>query len=287
MTPTPRVRDDAAFLTTARSLLFVPGDRPDRFAKAGASDADAIVLDLEDAVAPDAKPQAREHVGGWLRGHAAAHVTAVVRINAAGTDAHEDDVAAARRLGRPVMLPKAEDPAHITRVVRELGGTVPLVALIETAAGVLRAPEICAVPGVVRIAFGSVDLAAQLGVAHTDREAMRHARATLVLASAAAGLAPPVDGVTTAVDDPDAVRSDAAYARRLGLAGKLCVHPRQVPAVHEAFAPTREELRWAREVVASASDGAVTVLDGAMVDKPVVDRARRLLAAADPPVQST
>lgn len=277
--PPPSVRDDTVSLATARSLLFVPGDRPDRFAKAAASGADAIVLDLEDAVAPGAKRRARDHVGDWLG--AAVPTTAVVRINAAGTDWHDDDVEAARSLGRPVMLPKAEDPAHIARVVRDLGGTVPLVALIETAAGVLRAPEICAVPGVVRVAFGSVDLATQLGVEHTDCEAMRHARATLVLASAAAGLAPPVDGVTTAVDAIDTVRADAAYARRLGLAGKLCVHPRQVPAVHEAFAPTPEQLRWAREVVTSASGGAVTVLDGAMVDKPVVDRARRLLAAAE------
>lgn len=257
-------------VAAARSLLFVPGDRPDRFDKAVASGADLVVLDLEDAVAPERKAAAREFVRDWLAG---GH-PALVRVNAHGTPWSADDLAMVHATGAALMVPKAEDPARLAvhRTVQ--------VPLIETALGVLRAGELCAVPGVVRPAFGSIDLAAQLGVDPADREALRHARATLVLAAAAASVAPPVDGVTTAVNDTGAVRDDTAYAARLGFSGKLCVHPGQVTAVHEALAPTPGQVRWAREVVEAAAGNAVVVLDGNMIDKPVVDRARRLLVRA-------
>lgn len=173
----------------SRSFLFVPGDRPDRFAKAAASGADVVVLDLEDAVAPGRKEQAREHVRHWLSGGN----RAVVRINAAGTPWHDDDVAAVGA-AVAVMVPKAEEPL-------DLG--VPTIPLIETAAGVLNAVAICAGKCVLRPALGSVDLAAQLGVDHRSHEALRHARSDLVLAAAAAGCGAPIDGVTTALDSPD------------------------------------------------------------------------------------
>ncbi|MFE4963815.1 HpcH/HpaI aldolase/citrate lyase family protein [Streptomyces sp. NPDC056660] len=259
-----------ASVAAARSLLFVPGDRPDRFAKAAASGADLVVLDLEDAVAPERKATAREFVRDWLAGGRAA----LVRINAHGTPWYEDDLAMAQDAGAPLMVPKAEDPERLA------GHRTVQVPLIETALGVLRARELCAVPGVVRPAFGSIDLAAQLAVNPADREALHHARATLVLAAAAASVAPPVDGVTTAVNDTEAARDDTVYAARLGFSGKLCVHPGQVAVVHEALAPTPGEVRWAREVVEAAAGNTVAVLGGNMIDKPVVDRARRLLVRA-------
>ncbi|WP_062429897.1 HpcH/HpaI aldolase/citrate lyase family protein [Herbidospora daliensis] len=248
-----------------RAALFVPGDRPDRFAKAAAAGADTIILDLEDAVAPAAKPAAREHVRAWLAGGG----PGLVRINARGTEWHDDDVALVTEFGCPVMIPKAESAADV------FGTAYPL---IETAAGLFNVREICAAPGVVRPAFGGVDLAAQLGVSPDDRTALLHARSVLVLAAAAAGTAAPLDGVTTDLTSDDRVREDAQHAAALGFGGKLCVHPRQVGPVLAAFTPSEEDLAWAREVLA-ASTGGVGVVGGRMVDKPVVDRARRLLSA--------
>ncbi|WP_061297534.1 HpcH/HpaI aldolase/citrate lyase family protein [Herbidospora cretacea] len=249
-----------------RAALFVPGDRPDRFAKAAAAGADEIILDLEDAVAPAAKTAAREEVRAWLSGGG----SGIVRINARGTAWHAGDVALVREFGCPVMIPKAEAAADV------FGTAYPL---IETATGLLHAREICAAPGVVRPAFGSVDLAAQLGVDPADRTALWHARSLLVLAAASAGVGPPLDGVTTDLTSPETLREDAAHAASLGFGGKLCVHPEQVAPVLAAFTPSAEDLAWAREVMA-ASTGGVAVVRGQMVDKPVVDRARRMLRTA-------
>ncbi|WP_431873539.1 HpcH/HpaI aldolase/citrate lyase family protein [Amycolatopsis sacchari] len=257
------------FVAHARTFLFVPGHRPDRFPKAHA---DVVVLDLEDAVGPDQKVAAREHVRAWLAG---GH-PAMVRINPPGTPWHEEDLALAVEHGCPVMLPKAEDPA----VLAALGVSAGVVPLVETAAGIARAAEVCAAPGVVRPAFGSVDLAAQLGVDHRSHEALRYARSALVVAAAAAGRAAPVDGVTTALDDEDALVADLEHALTLGLTAKLCVHPRQVPVVHRRLAPTPEEVAWARGVLAAAEDGSVAVFEGQMIDRPVVLRAQAVLARA-------
>lgn len=253
-------------IESARTLLFVPGSRPDRFAKAAAAGADGVVLDLEDAVAPPDKAAARAHVVAWLsEGN-----TAVVRVNAVGTRWHADDVAAVRDLAAVVMLPKAER-------VSDLDGLPAVLPLIETARGIAAAGVLCGVSTVVRPAFGSIDLAAELGVDPNSRTALLHARSALVLAAAAAGCAPPMDGVTTALDDADAVRRDTEHAVELGFTGKLCVHPRQIAPVHDALRPSEDELRWARAVLAASSGDAVAV-DGQLVDRPVLLRAERLLA---------
>jgi citrate lyase subunit beta/citryl-CoA lyase len=253
-------------LTAARTLLFVPGDRPDRFAKAAAAGADGVVVDLEDAVAPADKDAARAHAVAWL----AAGNEVVVRVNAVDTPWYEADVAALA--GSPIMLPKAERAADVERT-----GPV-VVPLVETAAGLAAAREVCAARGVVRVAFGSIDLAAQLGVDPGSHRALLHARSTLVLAAAAAGCAPPLDGVTTALDDPDVLRRDTEHAVELGFTGKLCVHPRQVGPVHAALRPSEEDIAWAHRVLA-AGESAVAV-DGQLVDRPVLLRARRLLDRA-------
>jgi citrate lyase subunit beta/citryl-CoA lyase len=259
---------------SASVFLFVPGDRPDRFAKAGAAGPDAVLLDLEDAVAPAAKDAAREQVRRWLAGGG----DAVVRINGTGTSWHEADLAMAADLGATVMLPKAEDPEAVATVAAALPGT-GVIPLVETAAGVLAAPAVSAAAGVVRTAFGNVDLAAQLGVDPADHLVLQQARQTLVLAAAAAGIGAPVDGVTTAVHDAGALLDDLQYAVRLGFTAKLCVHPRQVQPARVALRPTPEQLEWARTVVARAEE-SVAVLDGQMIDKPVVDRALALLSRA-------
>ncbi|MFD5121953.1 HpcH/HpaI aldolase/citrate lyase family protein [Streptomyces sp. NPDC058385] len=259
-------------LETARSLLFVPGHRPDRFAKATSAGADAVIIDLEDAVAAQDKDLARTNVAAWLgEGH-----SAVVRINAPGTPWCDADLEVAARFNAPVMVPKSEDPAVLADIACRTAGKCLLLPLVETAAGVERAAEVCATTGAVRVAFGNVDFSGQLGIAHDDRMALTYARSRLVSASAAAGLCPPVDGVTTSVKDADVLVADIEHARRLGFTGKLCIHPSQIAPTAARFAPGERELEWARTVVAAGD--SVSVVDGQMVDKPVLERARRILA---------
>jgi citrate lyase subunit beta/citryl-CoA lyase len=265
-----------AAVAAARTFLFVPGDRPERFPKAAASDADVVVLDLEDAVAPGAKSDALAHVVAWL----GAGNQGVVRVNGVATPTHNEEIAALRSANAGIMLPKAEHARAVGQLASDLDGR-PLVLLVETALGIENAYDICRIPGVTRAAFGSVDLAAQLGVDSASQDAMRWARSRLVNASAAAGLPGPIDGVTTAVVDVEALAGDLASARTLGLTGKLCIHPRQVPAAHAALAPSAEEVERARRILALEAAGGVSVLDGEMIDAPVVARARRTLQYGD------
>jgi citrate lyase subunit beta/citryl-CoA lyase len=258
-------------VTVARSLLFVPGDRPERFDKAVTSSADGVILDLEDAVAAPNKDAARSHVAEWLAGGR----PAAVRINAVDTPWFSDDVAALAGFGCAVMLPKASVDG-LAAVAARRGEQSGVIALLETAAGILGAPSICAFPTVIRAAFGSIDLSTELGVDPDDREAFVHARSLLVLGSAAAGIAAPLDGVTTDLTSVARVRADAEYAARMGFTGKLCIHPTQTGPVNAAFQPGPEQVEWARAVVAGAAGGA-TKVDGHMVDAPVLQRARRLL----------
>src|SRR6476620_2342195 len=220
-------------LGSARSFLFVPGNRPDRFDKAAAAGADVVVVDLEDAVAPTDKDHARDHLRGWLR----AGNTAMVRINGRDTPWYEPDLELVAECGAATIVAKAEDSAELRRIA-DLRSGLTVVPLIETAAGILGAAAICAAPGVVRCAFGSIDLGIDLG----DREALLWARSVLVMASRAASIAPPVDGVTTALRDEDTLTADVTYARRLGMTGKLCIHPSQIHPVHAALAPSAAEL---------------------------------------------
>ncbi|WP_181313125.1 HpcH/HpaI aldolase/citrate lyase family protein [Nocardioides campestrisoli] len=265
---------------TAATLLFVPGDRPERFAKAVAAGADLVVLDLEDAVASADKAAARVAVTDWL---ATATGACAVRINADPAERAADVAAlAALPASTPVtvVVAKAEQPGDLAALLAALPAGSTAVALVETARGVLAAAALAEVPGVVRLAIGTFDLAAELGIDPEDDEALAPSRGALVLASAAAGLAGPVDGVTGAVDDAELLTADTTRSRRRGFAGKLCIHPRQVPVVRAGFAPSAAEVAWAERVLASAQDGALAVVDGRMVDKPVVDRARRVLAAS-------
>ncbi|MEV3985388.1 CoA ester lyase [Nonomuraea sp. NPDC049758] len=253
--------------------LFVPGDRPERFAKA-ASAADQIICDLEDAVAPTAKSAARDHVAGWL----AAGGSAWVRVNPAGSPWHADDLRALVGCAglRGVVVPKAESAADLQRVCDLL--PVPSAALVESAAGVGRVAEMLAVERVERLMLGTVDLALDLGC-EQESDVVRQVRSRLALESRAAGKPAPVDGVTMALRDYDATFADAGRARREGYAGKLAVHPVQAGAIRAAFAPSPEEVSWAREVIAAAGQGAVAV-GGVMVDAPVVERARRIVAGS-------
>ena len=269
--------------SAARTYLFVPGNRPERFAKALASGADAIVLDLEDAVAPAAKGEAREAIAQWSRQAAAAdRDRTVVRVNDAQSIAFADDLLLLRAAGiSNVMLPKAESAAH----VRALRDTVPearVLALIESARGVSNVRQVAGAAGVERLVFGTLDYALDLDLDITEGfEALVHAAGVLAIASRVAGLATPVAGVTPQLDDEQRLLTDLAWSRRHGFGAKLCIHPRQVAAIHAVLAPSALALDWARRVLAAeaASPGAAQ-LDGRMIDRPVVLQAQRTLQRA-------
>lgn len=261
-----------------RSFLFVPGDRPERFEKACAAGADAVILDLEDAVATQNKLNARNLAAQWLS--SPPPVPVIVRVNGVESDwLDEDLVALTSACAAGIMLPKTSSPADIDYVTTRLGPRLPLIALIETAQGLMRAYEIARHEQVMRLAFGSIDFQLETGI-QGERDALLFARSQLVIHSRAAGVQAPIDGVCTSTDDPNRVLEDSRYARSLGFTGKLCIHPSQVAAVHEGFAPSPEELTWARalmELVDARGNGGAIRFEGKMVDLPVIERARQIL----------
>ncbi|MDZ4283310.1 MAG: CoA ester lyase [Hydrogenophaga sp.] len=263
-----------------RAYLFVPADRPERFAKARASGADAVIVDLEDAVAPEAKASARDALAAALD----ASAPLVVRINAAGTPWFEDDLELCRHPGvAAVMLPKAEGIDAVCTVVEITYKDV--LPIIESARGLREIHSIASVPGVIRLAFGSVDLALDLGIdcAPDGAESELLAfRSQVVLASRLAGLAAPVDGVSTAIEDLQRLQADTERSRRLGFGAKLCIHPKQLAIVQAVFTPTSERLDWARRVCKAfeTAGGSAVAVDSQMVDLPVYRRAQAVLRDA-------
>jgi citrate lyase subunit beta/citryl-CoA lyase len=269
-----------ATLATARSFLFAPGSDERKLEKALEAGADAVVADLEDAVVPEEKRRARSLVAEALS--APAPCLRLARVNAAGSEWFADDVAALAGLGLDALvLPKATPAAAEALAAREAG--VPVVAIVETAAGLLEASSLAAAPSVAALVLGAVDLGLALGLEpRADGLELLAPRSTLVVASAAAGLRGPIDQVWTDTRDDEGLERDCLLARSLGFRGKACIHPRQVAVVNGAFAPSERELRRAEEVVAAyeraATEGRGAVaLDGELVDLPVVERARQLL----------
>ncbi|GAA3694434.1 CoA ester lyase [Arthrobacter ginkgonis] len=258
-------------------LLFCPADRPDRFAKAAAR-ADAVILDLEDAVAAADKPAAREAV-------AASRLDperTIVRVNPAGTSDFDADLAALRTTGyRSLMLPKAQDPGE----VRALAG-YGVVVLCETAAGVLNAAALAAEPNTVALMWGAEDLIASLGGTSSRdgggayRAVALHARSSVLLAAAAHGKAA-VDAVYLDLEDAGGLEAEARDAAASGFAAKACIHPGQVEAVRAAFAPDPAEVAAARALLdAAAGEAGVFRFNGRMVDEPLLRHARAVLGRA-------
>jgi citrate lyase subunit beta/citryl-CoA lyase len=275
--PIGRPGDDPAAprAAAATSLLFVPADRPERFDNAVAT-GDLAILDLEAAVADPRKAAARDYVRAWLN----AGGRAAVRVNVVESAEHERDLAALE--GMPGLLaavvPLAEGPDTLTSVADRLGA--PVIAMVESALGVHRAVELASAEGVCRLAFGSIDFSLDIDAVESP-ESLLLARSQLVIASRVAGLAAPVDTVTTDISADGPVRDDARRARGLGFSGKFCIHPAQVVPVNSAFRPTSDAVAWAIKVLAVAPSGAAAQVDGHMVDQPVVERARRILDRAE------
>jgi citrate lyase subunit beta/citryl-CoA lyase len=261
-----------------RSYLFVPGNRPERFEKARASGADAVIFDLEDAVQPQEKQAARETV----REHMDAARPAFVRINAADTEWFANDAAAiANHPGvTGIVLPKAETREQIETVLAHAHSSLTILPIVETARGFANLTLLCAAPRVQRIVFGTLDFQIDLNI-EGDGEEIDMFRSQIVLASRLAGLTTPVDGVSTVLDDPVVIESEARRGRRFGFGAKLCIHPLQIDAVHRAYAWTDAELAWAERVLQAveASSGAAVAVDGKMVDMPVILKAQRMVGA--------
>ena len=281
----------------ARSYLFAPASHPRRREKAFECGADAVILDLEDAVAADEKHAARAAVAELLG--TPRPVPVWVRVNGTDTPWCLADLEAVTRPGLAgVVLPKAERPDQLTSLDWVLGqlerraglgpGTIGMMALVETAVGVECLAELArATPRLTRLAFGIADYSLDVGLdAGEDEAGIAYIRARLVHVSRAAGLGPPVDSVVVQVRESARFRESAARARGLGLFGKLCIHPDQVALANEAFAPTAAEVTRARTVVrafaaAQAAGSAAIQVDGEFIDSPVGARARATLALAD------
>ncbi len=261
----------------ARSLLFVPGDRPDRFEKAWNAGADVVILDLEDAVSAGKKAEAREAVAAWISPERPVYV----RINDPATEWYEDDLEATVKPGLVgIIVPKAEDPEQLAQLTQlaSRGSEIRLVPTIETALGVWNARTVAEAPGVERLAFGSIALQLDAGITGEGEELL-YARSRTVLASRVAGILPPLDGVTVALDDSEQLEADVNRARRLGFGGKICIHPKQVEAVNRGFRPSQDEVAWAERILQAAettSSGALKV-DGELIDRPVIERAKAVL----------
>lgn len=268
-------------LSLARSFLFVPGNRPERFAKALASGADAVIIDLEDAVPLDAKATARDTLlAAWSGLDAAERARLLVRVNPAGTSWHAADLAAVASLTGlgALMLPKAENAQQVELAFRT--SSMLVLPLIESAEGVGQMDAIARAAGTLRLGLGHIDLQADLGMrCGPDEAELAPIRLAMVVASRRAVLPSPVDGVTTATTDAQVLAQDAQRSRRFGFGAKLCIHPAQVAGVHQALAPTEAECAWARRVLAAevAAGGGAFSVDGKMVDPPVLLLARSLL----------
>lgn len=260
-----------------RSWLFVPGDRPDFFAKAFERGTDVVVVDLEDGVAPGAKEEARELVFGLIR-----RSSAWVRVNRPGSEECARDLAALAPHVAGIRVPKVESAADAAWIVERAEGK-PVSCTIETARGLVECEAIAGTAGVAGLVFGAEDYRRDLRCSG-DADVLRYARSRVVAAARAAGLDPPLDGAYTGLGDLNGLAAACVEARRLGFGGKSAVHPEQVATINRVFAPDDDERRAAGEVVAAfnASRGRPTrTTGGDLVDLPVAARAQALLEEHD------
>jgi len=266
------------------NFLFVPGTRPERFAKALDSGAGGVIIDLEDAVAAEDKGTARNAIrGAWPSFTAEQKKRLVIRSNSPGSQFYSADLILAQELDVACLLiPKSESVDQMNGAALVLPNTA-LIPMIETAIGLDHLREIANANQVIRLALGNLDLQADLGMVCDPQETELHtARYQIVLASRVAQIAPPIDGVTPTTDDVVRIQDDAERAKRMGFGGKLCIHPKQVGIVKSAFMPSEQEVAWAQRVIEAdkASKGAAVKLDGRMIDRPVVLLAQRTLTIA-------
>ena len=270
-----------------RSVLFMPGSNARALEKARTLPADVLVLDLEDAVAPEMKSAARAQVVSAIRAGGYGHREIVVRVNALGTPWGRDDLAAVATSGADaVLLPKVESVETVNAAVALLGSAPPVWCMLETPRGILNAPAIAAGPRVSALVMGTSDLTKDLHVRVTrERLPLLTSLQLCVLAARAAGITA-LDGVHLDLDDDAGFAAACRQAAEFGFDGKTLIHPKQVATANEVFAPAASEVDWARRVIAAHADAiarghGVVVLDGRLIENLHVDDARRVLALAD------
>ena len=270
-----------------RSLLFVPAVRPDRYSKALATGADAVCIDLEDGVAFGAKDEARESALALFADRARTRAEVSLRINDPKTDLGQRDLEAVRRSGiRPdaLMLPKCEGPdevREVTNALRDASPTLPLIVMAETGRGVAAVDAIAtATPNVAAVFFGAIDYAADVGCA-VEWDAVLFARSRVVLAAAIAG-ASAIDSPFMDVPALDTLADECRRTQALGFVGKAAIHPTQVAVIQQAFSPADADVAWAREIVDAYErhKGGVLLVDGKLIERPVIASAKRVLALA-------
>ena len=275
-------------MNPALIFLYVPGDRPERFDKAAGSDADAIVLDLEDAVPLAGKDTARIAVGGWLENRDRDGVPVWVRVNP-GAELLDDLTMAVRAGADGVWLPKVDDAATLDRVdglltelETEFGAArTPVSPLIETGAGLCNAASIAAGPRVAFLQIGEVDLAADLGVSPVVGNELLWARSQVVAASAAAKIRPPLAAASPDIGDDAGFELETRQLMGLGFFGRSCLHPRQSAPARAGMAPFESEISSAHDVLSAfqaAGGAAATDSEGRLIDEAVARVARRTLA---------
>ncbi|MEQ9948564.1 HpcH/HpaI aldolase/citrate lyase family protein [Pectobacterium aroidearum] len=283
----------------AKTYLFVPGNAPHRFQHAVSCGADAVIFDLEDAVHPDEKNQARENIIQWDKNDTPVseiNCKKYIRLNKFGSQEFNQDVEFLNKLKNKeklrnnvlsknkivtweIVLPKIESAEMLNEARKMINRNrlenVNIIAIIETARGLHNAEEICAA-GVERVAFGSLDFSLDI---HCDQSlhALLYARSRIVVASRLADLPPPIDCVNPDFTHHDRVLADALHARSLGFSAKLCIHPSQIDAVQQAFATDRSKIDWAKQVLKAAEHSYAFQINGEMVDLPVIEQARQLL----------
>lgn len=260
--------------------LFTPGSRPDRFVKSVASNADALILDLEDAVSEDSKETARGHIGKFLETRSSISQKIAVRINPLGRAIGLEDLAALAKLSvKPdyVIIPKAEEPAELAlaaRVLAEYHASTQIIALVESAQGVVRAAELAQAPSLAALFFGAADYAADMGQAVGVFQP-DFARASVVNAAAAGGIVA-IDSPFFAIDKPETLALECQNARARGYHGKAAIHPAQIDTIVEMFSPRPDERDLAQRILKAAPDG-VGVLDGKMIDSAMIRWARKIV----------
>lgn len=273
---------------TRRSVLFSPGDQSDLLRKAPESGADVVVFDLEDAVAPASKATARETVVRALA-DIDADPEVCVRINPLD-EGGDDDLAAlaAGSLPDSLMLPKVSAPGAVSDLrdtLAELGAELPVLALLETAEGVLDASAIAEHPGVDALLFGAEDLSADIGATRTpEGTEVGYARQRVVLAASAAGI-DAIDTLVTDFEDTEQLTADTRRSVQFGFDGKMAIHPAQVPVINDAYTPDQSEIDWARRVLDAREEAedagrGVFAVDGEMIDAPLIAQAERILERA-------
>lgn len=268
-----------------RSKLFVPGSRPELFAKAAASGADALSFDLEDSVAMDRKAEARQAVSAFLRERAADRCqTMLVRVNGLGSGLFAADVAALAGSGVDIInVPKVGSPDDVRRALDVISGDIKILANIETPKGLRLAAEIATTDArIAGLQVGFIDLFSQCGIDSREIAAKYSIRLAVRLAAAEAGIAV-FDSAFADVKNLEGFRAEAEAARSLGFSGKSCIHPAQVAIANQVFAPSTDEIARAEEILAAVRERGqgVFLLDGQMIDKPILERARAVVRLAE------